>query len=114
MNPRKSPGPAARPPVEDDELTEEIRGLRDEVRVLQESIDEFREALEHAVRNLPDRLPPPTRIWSLPSDPTASDFGERINAIPQEQMEALRASLQKPIPEDVPLPEQSGKQRSLF
>ncbi len=114
MTRRKSPDSGTETPHEDLEtLTEELRSLREEVRVLRESIDEFREAFEHTVRNLPDQLPPPLRIWSLPADPTAPDFGERINAVPPEQMEALRAeTVQSRPPPGTPLP--TGRQGRLF
>ena len=41
------------------ELTSAVNALRDEVRVLRESIDEFRTDFVHLLRNLPDNLPPP-------------------------------------------------------
>ena len=114
MTPRKSPASGSTTP--DDPfvlLTEEVRLLRDEVRVLRESIDEFREAYEHTVRNLPDQLPPPLRIWSLPADPTAPDFGDRINAIPPEQMEALWAKAVQSVPPPGTL-RPTGRQGRLF
>ena len=114
MTPRKSPASGSTTPDEHlVSLTEEVRLLRDEVCVLRQSIDEFREAYEHTVRNLPNQLPPPLRIWSLPADPTASDFGERINAVPPEQMEALRAEAVQPAPPPA-APGPAGVQRRLF
>ena len=61
-----------------------MQRLQETMEVLIGSIDEFRDDLVHTLRNLPDQLPPPVHIHSLPLDPTASDFGERINVIPQE------------------------------
>jgi hypothetical protein len=58
--------------------------------VLRESIDEFREAFEHAVRNPPDPLPPPFQLWSMPLDPTAPDFAKRLNGVPPEVIARLR------------------------
>jgi len=74
-----------------EELEDRIDRLQETMQVLIESIDELRVELVHALRNLPDRLPPPLHIHSLPLDPTASDFGDRVNAIPQEVMDRLRA-----------------------
>jgi len=112
---RKRSDTAAETTHEDlDTVGDEIRCLREEVRVLRESIDEFREAFEHAVRNLPEQLPPPLRVWSMPADPTAPDFGERINAVPPEQMAALRASLQNPVGTNTAQPKPIGGQRRLF
>ena len=67
-----------------------MQRLQETMEVLIGSIDEFREDLVHTLRNLPDQLPPPVHIHSLPLDPTATDFGERINVIPQEVMARLR------------------------
>ena len=67
-----------------------MQRLQETMDVLIGSIDEFREDLVHTLRNLPDQLPPPVHIHSLPLDPTAPDFGERINAIPLEVMARLR------------------------
>lgn len=116
MTRRKSPASATTMPDETSvSLTEDVRALRDEVHVLREAVDDFREVFEHTIRNLPDQLPPPLRIWSLPADPTAPDFGERINAVPQEQMEALRAEAVQSAPKPPPAtPRPAGLQRRLF
>jgi hypothetical protein len=71
-------------------LKERMQRLQETMDVLIGSIDEFREDLVHTLRNLPDRLPPPVHIHSLPLDPTAPDFGERVNAIPREVTVRLR------------------------
>ena len=36
-----------------------MEGLRQEIRVLRQAIDEFRVDFTHLLRNLPDNLPPP-------------------------------------------------------
>ena len=114
MNPRKPADCSSGVTHEQLEtVSEEVRRLRDEVCVLREAIDDFREAFEHTVRNLPDQLPPPLRVWSLPADPTAPDFGERINAVPPEQMEILRAEAKRCAP-PTESPGSSGRQRRLF
>jgi len=41
------------------DLTDMVERLTQEVRVLRQSIDEFREDFVHLLRNLPDNLPPP-------------------------------------------------------
>lgn len=73
-----------------EELEAQIQRLQETMDVLIESIDGFRDELVHTLRNLPDQLPPPLQIHSLPLDPTDSDFGERVNAIPQDVMARLR------------------------
>jgi hypothetical protein len=95
------------------ELTREVHALREEVQVLRMSIDEFRDDLVHVLRNPPEHIPPPIRIHSLPLDPTAADFGDRINAVPPEQMEALRAeAVRSAEPKGRPAP--AGRQTRLF
>lgn len=41
------------------ELQDSVDRLTQEVRVLRQSIDEFREDFVHLLRNLPENLPPP-------------------------------------------------------
>ena len=76
---------------------ERVRELEDRMQRLQETmdtligaIDEFRDDLVHTLRNLPDRMPPPLHIHSLPLDPTDPEFGERVNCIPLDVMARLR------------------------
>lgn len=90
---KRTVAPAPRESSTDDrvqELEERMQRLQETMEVLIGSIDEFRDDLVHTLRNLPDQLPPPVHIHSLPLDPTAPDFGERINVIPQEVMARLR------------------------
>ena len=49
----------------------------------EQASDEIREDLQWAVRNgaLPVELPDPFRLTSMPLDPTAEDFHERVNAV---------------------------------
>lgn len=80
-------------PITDERIQDleyRMQRLQETMEVLIGSIDEFREDLVHTFRNLPDQLPPPIHIHSLPVDPLASDFGDRINAIPPEIMDRLR------------------------
>ncbi len=65
-------------------LTDEIVTLREEVQVLRDVLDEVREELQFAVRNyiLPgDDAIKRLHITSLPLDPAADDFHERVNAV---------------------------------
>jgi len=90
---KRTAAPAPREGITDDriqELQERMQRLQETMDVLIGSIDEFREDLVHTLRNLPDQIPPPVHIHSLPPDPTAPDFGERINGIPVEVMARLR------------------------
>ena len=90
---KRTAAPAPREGITDDRIQnmeERMQRLQETMDVLIGSIDEFREDLVHTLRNLPDQLPPPAHIHSLPLDPTAADFGERINVIPQEVMARLR------------------------
>jgi hypothetical protein len=87
---------AAKAPAEG--LSEDRLGqLEDQMRLLQETmdtliaaIDELRDEMVHALRNLPDRLPPPLQIHSLPLDPTDPEFAQRVNDIPPDVMARLR------------------------
>ena len=100
-------------PEHTSDLIAEIQGLRNELRVAWQAIDELREWADHALRNPLEPPSPPLRIWSLASDPTANDFGQRINAVPPEQMEALRQSLTTPASVE-PAPRPAAQQRDLF
>lgn len=77
-----------KPPEADDtpigQLTSAVRQLTDEVRVLRDVLDEIREEYQHAVLN--DRpafrpVEPVRSITSVPVDPAAPDFAERVNRL---------------------------------
>lgn len=72
------------------ELEERMQRLQDTMDTLIGAIDEFRDDVVHTLRNLPDRMPPPLHIHSLPLDPTDADFAERVNCVPPEVMARLR------------------------
>lgn len=61
-------------------LSDAIIGLRDEIKILRQVLDEVREELSWANNNAPDLLSQADarnamhRITSLPLDPTARDF----------------------------------------
>lgn len=61
-----------------------VERLRDEVETLRQAVDDLREEWTHELRQLRDALPlpaepPPYRLDSMPQDPCAEDFEERIN-----------------------------------
>jgi len=87
-------------------MTAEVSRLADEVRVLRDAINDLREELQYAVRNNKP-LPPPLHITSMPLDPTTPDFHQRVNAVPTEQIKAMRRSLADESPSPV-------QQRELF
>src|SRR6185436_18843423 len=67
------------------QLTGQVKELSGQVQLLLQAIDDVREEFQWAVRN--DRLggareeqwKPVTHITSMPKDPCATDFGERVN-----------------------------------
>lgn len=79
----KTPAAAPRDGQPDlERLTAAVESLCDEVRVLREAIDELREEYTWAVRN--HRLgsaPLVVHVTSMPADPLADDFGERLNRL---------------------------------
>jgi hypothetical protein len=58
------------------DLTAAVDALRDEVRVLRESIDEFRTDFVHLLRNLPDNLPPPYQHLTTLAEAVEATEGE--------------------------------------
>lgn len=90
--------------------------LHEEVRVLREAVDELREVVEHLVRNIPPDfwqiLRNRIRITSMARDPTATDFGERINSVPPEVFEEERSELAEQS--EAPSEPSNDVQRQLF
>ena len=90
-------------PAKIDELKEAIDRVGDELSVLRDVLDEIRELLGWAINN-PDRFcctSPFVPLTSMPRDPLAPDFGERINRLsakdlPQEEQVADSPSLKVP------------------
>ena len=65
-------------------LTDEVKSLRDEIEVLRNVLDELRDSVQWAVNNgiLPRYdATKPLQITSLPLDPAAADFHERVNVV---------------------------------
>lgn len=82
-----------------DELAEVVEALTAEVRVLRQAVDELREEIQYATRNLIDRPVPPLphrRIVSMPLDPLADDFGERLNAVTPDDLPEDDSAAQTP------------------
>src|SRR5688572_24113349 len=66
------------------ELAELLTRLADEIGVLRQAVDELREELAFELRKLRDGVaqsPPPFHLTSIPRDPCAEDFHQRVNAI---------------------------------
>lgn len=91
-----------------DELAEAVEVLTAEVRVLRHAVDELREEIQYATRNVFDRPEPPLphrRIVSMPLDPCADDFGERINALTPADLppeaEVQEQSSEPAAPQDI-------------
>lgn len=88
-------------------LRESVDELREEVQVLRNVVDELRGLIEWATRN-----PEPTvdqwrqahRIFSIPLDPAAPDFHERLNEVEPSEVTTPTA-VSSDLPKD---------QRKLF
>ena len=68
----------------EDPIVAALDRMTEEVRVLRQVIDELREEIQWAARNVVgEPLPrlPTRRITSMPLDPTCDDFAERLNAL---------------------------------
>jgi hypothetical protein len=74
------------------DLPRAVEELSEEVRVLRDSVDELREVVDHLIRQIPadfwevlrDR-----KITSMSRDPASRDF--RTNTVPEEGIAAARA-----------------------
>jgi DNA-directed RNA polymerase subunit RPC12/RpoP len=67
--------------AEDGELTAAVTGLSEDIHVLRQAIDDLRDDVMWAVRNALAPSGPPFQLTSMPRDPTARDFGARINGM---------------------------------
>ena len=78
-----------------EEVAETLVELREQLALLRESIHQLRTDM-HLLTGRPREGQPRRsvlRITSLPKDPTTPDFLQRINAVPPEQLDAMRAEL---------------------
>jgi hypothetical protein len=82
-------------------LVETMERIEQELHVLREAIDEVREEFVWAVRNDKLRFPPvPVPVTSMPINPLASDFAERVNRFTPEDLppeESIPESHRAPI-----------------
>lgn len=112
-----APGPVTKSP-NTQPLAEEVRELRDavtrlsdEVAVLRSVLDEVRDELGWVCNNREEfRCPHPVmHITSMPLDPLAPDFGERVNKYSAKDLAELSST-------DTPAPPTRGdpSQRDLF
>ena len=70
-----------------DNLAIEVSDLKDEIKVFRTVMDEIREDLEWLVRNLRIAdVPRPIQLTSMPVDPCADDFHERVNAVSRDDL----------------------------
>lgn len=80
----------------DSELIESIDSLREQVEVLRNAVDELREELQYLVRNPGENRTAETierlRVTSLPLDPAAEDYDDRVNAVPEATVANLRTA----------------------
>ncbi|HRX78738.1 MAG TPA: hypothetical protein P5307_06725 [Pirellulaceae bacterium] len=79
----------------DQAFIECIDRLREEVQVLHNVVDELREELQYLVRNPGERNAETVErlhVTSLPLDPAADDFPQRVNAVPESTVAELRAT----------------------
>ena len=77
------------PPETIDRLLEAVERLAGEVQVLREVLDRLEEGFDWAIKNDKLRcssLAPPMIITSMPRNPCAPDFGERINRFRPEDL----------------------------
>lgn len=106
-----------------EELLDAVQALADEVRVLRQALDEFREEVQYAVRNLietPGALQHARPLTSMPIDPAAPDFAARVNRFtpadlpPEEPATTSRPEPPPPQPPPGKLFTQPGDQARLF
>lgn len=79
-----------------DELAESVDRLTVELRVIRDVLDDLRAELQYIVRNSGEYRVVESmerfRVTSLPLDPAAEDFEERVNAVPTETVAELRTA----------------------
>jgi len=91
--------PASAPPdqkIQDSLLAESVDRLTAELRVIRDVLDDLRIELQYLVRNPGENCGSETierlRVTSLPLDPAADDFDQRVNAVPEETIAKLRTA----------------------
>jgi len=127
----KKPTPRADiTPEQVHDLTQAVISLSEQVRVLRQAVDEIGDELGWAIRNRVVFVEPidatARRIRSMPLDPTAPDFHERVNAIdpdriggiehacdPEELSADKNTEVSHPSP-DLPFPTTERRQAKLW
>lgn len=102
MNKNRSPGEF------DDSLVVSLDQLRQELTVLRMVLDEIRDQLEWANQNRDDSPSPPIpfrQLTSMPRDPCAPDWAERLNQFSAADVD----DDSEPPPPNLPLPKEQGE-----
>ena len=76
-----------------DETLRQLRETRDEMRVLWQAVDELRETMEHAMRNLPEPAELPRFPSAVQLDLAAEELVEQLQALPAEILATVREQL---------------------
>ena len=110
--------PASVPPeqkTQDSLLAESVDQLTAEMRVIRDVLDDLRIELQYLVRNPAENRGSETierlRVTSLPLDPAAEDFDQRVNAVPEKTIAELRTAAETAQDEK---PSPTTSQRGLF
>jgi hypothetical protein len=74
-----------------DELAYVVEQLIEQIVVLRQAIDEIGVDLQWALRKHVVEPHPVPSITSMPSNPLADDFADKLNTVPPEIVERLRA-----------------------
>lgn len=95
-------------------LTEQMSSLANQVEVLRIAIDDLRQEVEYAMRNAfqPAWTPTP-RLTSMPLDPLAEDFGERVNRFTAKDLPPEK-ELVRPSPAPMSSPAMLVQQGELW
>ena len=98
-------------------LVETVERLEAEMRCIRETLDRIQDDFAWSLNNDPTRedtwrpASPPVHISSLPRDPLASDFGERINQVTADE---LAASREQEVAEDEEKAKPQARSGHLF
>lgn len=91
-------------------VAQNSEAITEEIKIIRETIDRLQDDVDWAINNREEfrraPTPPCTRLTSIPLDPCAADFGERINTAAQPE-----AVADTPAPV---LPAGGGTQRQLW
>lgn len=91
-------------------LIDAVETVADQLQVLRVVLDEIREEFVWALRN-PEHFHAPTpicRVTSMPSDPCAKDWGERLNRFTPQDLPPEQSPPPAPPLASAPSPPQRG------